>query len=43
MVEDIKRVAVIADKLRKLGVPEKVCRRIDIWNKKREEELQKKQ
>ena len=38
-LEDIRRVAEIADRLRELSVPEKTCTAIDRWNKRREEKL----
>lgn len=38
-LEDIRRVAEIADRLRELGVPEKTCIAIDRWNKVQEEKL----
>lgn len=40
-IEDVKRVAEIADRLRELGVPENTCKHIDAWNKRQEEEIQK--
>ena len=40
-LEDVKRVAEIADKLLELGIPKNVCNRIHIWNKKQEEEIQR--
>ncbi|KKN65885.1 hypothetical protein LCGC14_0477020 [marine sediment metagenome] len=38
-LEDVKRVAEIADRLRELGIPEKTCTAIDRWNKRQEEKL----
>ena len=38
-LEDVRRVAEIADRLRELGVPESTCNRIHIWNKKQEEKI----
>jgi len=38
-LEDVKRVAGIADQLREFGIPEKICIAIDRWNKKQEEKL----
>jgi len=38
-LDDVKRVAEIADRLRELGIPEKTCVAIDKWNKKQEEKL----
>ena len=38
-LEDVRRVAEIADRLRELGIPEETCTAIDKWNKGREEKL----
>lgn len=38
-LEDVKRVAEIADRLRELGIPKKTCGAIDKWNKRREEKI----
>lgn len=40
-LENVKRVAEIADRLRELGVPEKTCIAIDRWNKREEEKIAK--
>ena len=38
-LEDVKRVAEIADRLRELGISEETCTAIDKWNKEEEEKL----
>ena len=38
-LEDVRRIAEVADRLRELGVPEKTCIAIDKWNKGQEEKL----
>jgi len=39
-LEDIKKVAEIADRLLELGVPENICNQIHEWNKNQEEKIQ---